>query len=351
MAEIKRYPVVSQLRADASSYVQLYRKGKQVHVGRGLAFWFMPDGSSITEIPMDDRQMTFVVKGQSSDFQEITVQGAVVWRVADPTILGNRVDFTIDLKTGALVAQPINQINAVLTGLVRQYTHAYLQQQGVRDLLKAGAAPLQHVVSEAFAAEASVRAMGLEVVTVNVANVAPSSELARALQAPTYESLQQQADEASFARRAQAVEKERAIAENELNNQIELAARKKDLIQREATNARSKVEAEAANRRIDAEAEAAMQTIRADAEAHGIRTVDLAKAEAEKARMDVFGDVAPAVLFALAAQEFAGKVKSVDSLTITPDMLSGLLSQVGGLFGAGQQTGKQTGQQTGRTVQ
>ena len=55
--------------------------------------------------------------------------------------------------------------------------------------------------------------MGLEVVTVRVADVSPSAELKRALQTPTFERLQQQADEATFERRALAVEKERAIAE------------------------------------------------------------------------------------------------------------------------------------------
>ncbi len=335
MAQIKRYPVLSQLRADASSYIQYYRKGKRVRAGRGLAFWFMPDGASITEAPMDDRQMPFILKGQSADFQELTVQGTVVWRVADPQILGDRIDFTIDLKNGWPIGEPIDQINAVLVGLVRQFTYGYLQRQGVRDLLTAGVAPLQEIVAQSLAEDATLPNMGLEAVGVNISNLAPTSELARALQAPTFESLQQQADEASFARRALAVDKERAIAENELSNQIELATRQKDLIARETANARSKVEADAENNKINAETEATMRTIRADAEAQSVRTVEMARAETEQARMDVFGEVPPAVLLALAAQEFAGKVKIIDNLTITPDMLAGLVTQVGGLLGNG----------------
>lgn len=58
--------------------------------------------------------------------------------------------------------------------------------------------------------------MGLEIVPIRVAALAPNPELSRALQAPTFESLQQKADEATFSRRALAVDAERAIAENEL---------------------------------------------------------------------------------------------------------------------------------------
>lgn len=335
MAQIRSYGFIKHLRADAANYIQYYNKGVRVRSGRGAALWFRPDNASISEIPMDDRQMPFVLNGQSADFQELTIQGTVVWRVTDPARLGDRIDFTLDLQRGTLTGQPIDQINAVLVGLVRQFTYAYLQRSGVRDLLRAGVAPLQDIVTTGFAEETTLTGMGLEVVSITIADLAPTSELARALQAPTFESVQQQADEASFARRALAVEKERAIAENELNNQIELAARQKDLITRETANTRSKVEADAANRKINAQADAEMQTIQANARADTIRTVDLARAETERARMEVYADVPPTVLLALAAQEFAAKVKGIDNLTITPDMLSNLVAQMGGLLSGG----------------
>lgn len=332
MAQIKTYPFVRQLRADASSYIQYFRNGQRVQDGRGLAFWFAPDGASITEVPLDDRHMPFMLRGQSEDFQELTIQGTVVWRVLDPQMLGDRVDFTIDLKKGLVTGRPIDQIEAVLVGLARQAIFAYLQEQGVRALLSAGIAPLQEVVAGHLVDEQSLTKMGLEAVSVTISSLSPTSELARALQAPTYESLQQQADEASFARRALAVEKERAIAENELTNQIELAAQQKDLIDRESANERFRVEASTATRKVSALADAEMKTVLAEAEAQSIRAVEMAKVEAEGARMQIFGDVPSDVLMAMAAQEFAGSVKTIDNLTVTPDMLAGLIGQFGGLL-------------------
>ena len=81
----------------------------------------------------------------------------------------------------------------------------------VRALLEAGLAPLQAQMTAGFAADPTLAGMGIRVATVRVAALTPSSELARALQAPTFESLQQKADEATFNRRALAVEKERAV--------------------------------------------------------------------------------------------------------------------------------------------
>lgn len=317
MAQIQRYPFVRHFRADASSYIQQFRKGDRVRSGKGLSFLFAPNGTSLSEIPMDDRILPFMLKGQSKDYQDLTVQGSIIWRVSNAEVLGERIDFTIDLGSGGLLGQPIDQINDQVGSLSRRYIAAYVKSNGVRGILEAGVGPLQSALNAGFAADTSMEAMGIEIISVGVDDVSSSSELTRALQAPTFESLQQQADEAIFTRRAMAVEKERAIAENELSTRIELEARRKQLITREDENARSKAEAKAAAMKIDTEAQAGR-----------IRVVDQAKVDMEKERMAVYADLPPMIMFAMAAQEFAGKLQNIDSLTLTPDMLSNVIGQV-----------------------
>lgn len=316
MADILRYPFYRQLRADAANHIQQFKKGKRVRSGRGLSFWFSPLGTSLSEIPMDDRELPFLLKGQSSDYQDLTVQGGIVWRIVDAEKLGERIDFTIDLATGLIVGKPIDQINNMLVTLARRFTSAYLKENPVRTALENGVEPLQAELKRGFSEDKTLAEMGLELVGIGIADVSPSSELARALQAPTFESLQQQADEATFSRRALAVEKERAIAENELSNKIELATQEKNLIAREDENARSQSKARAAVMEIDANAEAGR-----------IRAIEQAKVDMEKERIGVYADLPPMILFGMAAQEFAGKLQNIDNLTVTPDMLSGLMSQ------------------------
>src|SRR6185436_11517306 len=93
-------------------------------------------------------------------------------------------------------------------------------------------------IREGFAAHAALAEMGIAIVAVRITGVAPTADLEKALQTPTRESIQQQADEATFARRALAVEKERAIQENELQNKIELSKRQELLIGQEGQNQR-----------------------------------------------------------------------------------------------------------------
>src|SRR5262249_32351223 len=101
MAEIKTFRLLTfgflrHPRADAGVHGVRLRNGRPVKSGRGLSFWFSPHRASIAELPVDDRSMVLFFKGRSKDFQAVTVQGNLTWRVADPEALGMRVDFSID---------------------------------------------------------------------------------------------------------------------------------------------------------------------------------------------------------------------------------------------------------------
>jgi regulator of protease activity HflC (stomatin/prohibitin superfamily) len=319
MAHIRNFGLISQLRSDASHYVIRYRKGRVRQSGRGLVFWFRPETASIAEVPIDDRELAIFVKGRSSDFQDVVAQGTLSWRVVEPEKLAERVDFTIGLGSGEYVREPLERIETRLTGLVNQVALQYLAEAPIRTLLDKGLDPLRTRLDQALSGDAALAELGVAVVAVRLNNLSPSSELQRALQIPTFEALQQKADEATFERRALAVEKERAIAENELANKVELARREKELITEEAENERS---------RATAAAEA--QQIEAEAEAQRTRTVEGANTEAEQARIAIYRDLPSSVLLGLAARELAGKLDTIEHVNITPDLLASVLREFKG---------------------
>ncbi len=316
MATIRNLGLVAQLRAEASSHIIRFRNGRVRQSGRGLVFWFRPETASIAEIPMDDREMTLFVKGRSQDFQTVSVQGTIGWHVVAPEQLAERVDFSINLASGKTQGEPIERIEARVTGIANQAVLEYLAQAPVRALLDAGPEPLRARLETVLAGDPALAEIGIATVAVRLTNLAPSSELERALQTPTFEALQQKADEATFERRALAVEKERAIAENELATKTELARREKLLIAEEAENARN---------RATGLAEASQ--VEAAAEAERIRTIEGAKAEAEQQRIAVYRDLPPAILLGLAAQQLAGKLETIEHVNITPDLLATVLGE------------------------
>lgn len=138
-----------------------------------------------------------------------------------------------------------------------------------------------------------------------------------------------------------AVERERAIAENELASRIELARREEQLVEQRGTNARREAEEQAAADAVRADAEAARTVRLAQAEADKVvrlaraaaeqeREVGEARAQARASWLRVHAEADVATLHALAAMRVAENLPDIESVTISPDVLTGLLAKLGG---------------------
>ncbi|MDJ0520733.1 MAG: SPFH domain-containing protein [Planctomycetota bacterium] len=328
MATISCFFGLRHLRSDPSHHVLHYRRGRCVRSGRGLAFWFLPLSASLVEIPLDDRDESFLFHARSRDYQDVTAQGVITYRVADPERLARRIDFTIDLHRGLHRHEPLEQLSALLVQAAQQHAWRYLAGGDVRELLADGVDHVRDRIAAGLEADDNLAAMGLEIVAVRVAAVAPTADLEKALQAPAHEAIQQEADEAIFQRRALAVEKERAIQENELQNQIELSRREEQLITQRGQNDRQRSQEEAAAARIGAEAKAERRRLASEADALAIRLVEEARVQAEGERVAIYRDLPRHVLVGLAAAEFAGKLEHIDHISVGSDMLAPVLTDL-----------------------
>jgi uncharacterized membrane protein YqiK len=179
----------------------------------------------------------------------------------------------------------------------------------------------------------SVSPQRVAVIGLTVLAIRPEPDVEKALQTPTREQLQADADRATFERRALAVERERAIAENELATKIELAARREALVSQEGTNARREAEEAAAAGLIAARAAAERTDLEGQAQARRTKEIGEAEASAKAALLGAYGSVSTDVLKVLAFEHLAGSLPRIGSLTITPDMLTQLASTLTEGFG------------------
>ena len=337
MAHITRRPFLSHYRGTGTGHVVHLRHGKVAHQGVGQAFWFRPLGTVLSEVPVDDRELPLVFRGRTADFQEAAVQGSVTYRFADPVKAARRLDFGLDPATGVAQGTPLDQVAGLLTELAQQHALSLLASLPLAEALAEGPAAVRARIAEGLSGDPRLGETGLEIVDTRIVAIRPEAEVERALRAPARELIQQQADRAGFERRAEAVNRERAIAENELQNRIELATREEQLVAQEGANERRKAQeaAEAAKIaaagnservKIAAVAEAERMRILAAAQAEQTRELGEAEAAAALARMRVYEGQDPRVLLAIAAQTLAGSLPSIGTLNLTPDVLTSALS-------------------------
>src|SRR5581483_733329 len=206
---------------------------------------------------------------------------------------------TLDVVAGMSLA------GAIINGLTR-----------VRERIESGLA------TDARLAETGVSAIGVRVVAIR-----PEPDLEKALQTPTREGVQQEADRATYERRALAVERERTISENELQSQIELARREEQLVTQRGANARRQAEEAAAASAIEIDSKANGEQRMAQVRAEATKAMGEAGAAGEAARVAAYRDLSEATLLALSVKDLAGQLGKVQNLVITPDLLAPVLAR------------------------
>jgi hypothetical protein len=264
----------------------------------------------------------------------------VTFRVKDAEQLASRLSFSIDTKTGRWTSEPLDKLAIVVRELAQELAGSFVARAPLRVLLDQAVDVIRDQIQLGLVAAPSISSLGVEIVATRIASVKPTAEMEKALQMPTREKIQEEADQATFGRRALAVEKERAIAENELASQIELAKREEQLIGQRGQNEKKRITDEAENKRIEAEGAARNVRLNAGAQAESIKVLEGARVNAERERMDIYRELPPAALMGLAARELAGKLQSIQHLNLSPDLLGSLLERVLGAQARKLENGK-----------
>src|SRR5215472_2975320 len=328
MADIRTYPLARHLRSTATSHVQHLRRGQLAHDGAGLSFFFRPLSAVISEVPVDDRELPLLFHARTADFQDLAVQASVTYRVTDPATACARIDFSIDPDSGRWRGTPLEQVAGLLTETAQQQVLGLIAARPLAGLLADGIGQIRDKILAGLTADPRLAETGIAVIGARVVAVRPEPEVEKALRTPAREQIQQDADRATYERRALAVERERAIAENEMANQIELARREEQLVAQRGTNARRQATEAAAASAIEAEAQAAREQLLDEARAAGTRSLGEANAASEAARVAAYRDLSHASLLGLAAKDLAASLPQIGTLVVAPDLLTPLLSKL-----------------------
>jgi len=256
------------------------------------------------------------------------VQATVTYRFSDPVVAAGRIDFSIDPYSGRWYGKPLEQVGTRITELAQQYAVEYISTVKLTDVLGKGIPTVREVTAKGLIGDARLAETSVVVIGVRIVSIRPQADVEKALETPVREKVQQEADAATYERRAVAVERERAIAENELQSKIELATREQQLVQQEGANAQRRATEEAATQLIASKAGIERERIETEVRASTTRILGAANAEAETARLGAYDGVEPAVLTALALHKVAENLPRIGTVNLTPDVLTQALTQL-----------------------
>jgi regulator of protease activity HflC (stomatin/prohibitin superfamily) len=223
--------------------------------------------------------------------QAVTLQGHFTYRIADPRKMATILDFRIHLRTGRYLSEDPEKLEMRIKNVVQMQTRSEIEKMGLEEAL-ASSKTLAQTVMTSVDDSTIITEMGIDLLSITFLSIRPTPEIARALEAEYRENLQMKADKAIYERRAAAVEQESKIKENELNTQIALEKKRKELIALEGENILKEAEFQA---------------------------------KANELELAAYKKYPPKVLLALAMKELGVNADKIGNLTITPEILAALL--------------------------
>ncbi len=139
------------------------------------------------------------------------MQASVTFRVTDPATACTRIDFSIDPATGRWRGTPLEQVAGVLTETAQQQVLGLIAGSPLGSVLADGVGQIRDRILHGLTADARLAETGIAVIGARVVAIRPEPEVEKALRTPAREQMQQEADRATYERRALAVKRERAV--------------------------------------------------------------------------------------------------------------------------------------------
>jgi SPFH domain / Band 7 family len=308
------------IKTPPTTFTLQFKNGTVVRKGTGLSFFYFAPHSSLVQINQSSIDVPFVFEDNTSDYQDVTIQGQLTYRIVDAEKLATVMDFTID-GMGRYLSDDPERLRERLVQIVQVRAHAFAQKQTLQSILTMSA-ELSADLLDGLRQSEITQMLGVEILTLAVLSVKATPEMSKAMQADARERLLVKADEAVFARRNIAIELERQIKENELNTERVIEEKRSEVrkAQMQADISIENQRSELVEKQTDNQRKlASVQTEIFQA------TLDAMKGSDWKTIMAASGGGDARHIMAIAFEQLAQNAERIGRLDISPDLLRSLI--------------------------
>jgi regulator of protease activity HflC (stomatin/prohibitin superfamily) len=285
------------------------------------SFYYFAPNATLVRVPLSTVDAPFVFNEVSSDFQTLTIQGQLSYRIKDAKQIAGILDFSIS-PAGRYLSDDPEKLKDRLVNQTQVLASATAHRMTLREALGAHETLTKEILA-GLATSSMVNMLGVEIVGLSILAITPSPETAKALEADARELMMRKADEAVYARRNAAVEQERLIKESELNTAIAIEEKNRQIRE-------TKLAADIAVEQ--------QRQILLERKVENDRKVADSRAYSVEAMMKPVRDIDWRILSALSAnrndakyniamafRELADNAEKIGTLNVTPELLSTLL--------------------------
>lgn len=285
---------------------------------------------------MGSTDAPFIFEEVTSDFQAVTIQGQVTYRIVDQKKISQLLNYTLDLKNMGYASEDPKKLSQRIINIVRVLTKKNMEGLQLKDAIKSSERLAQGMLNEIRQNE-EINLLGVEILGLSILSILPNKETTRALEAQAREQILKKADEAIYERRNASIEQERKVKENEFNTEVAIENKKKQVRETQLETERMIQQKQNELKEEQINFETLLEKKKKELielEAENTKAQADAKAYELSAIMKSFNGMDPMViqslasmgmnpdkLIALAFQGLAEKADKIGQLNISPDLL------------------------------
>ncbi|MBI1915307.1 MAG: SPFH domain-containing protein, partial [Planctomycetes bacterium] len=83
------------IKVSPTTFVMQFVGGRVKREGTGLSFFYFAPRSTLVAVPVGSTDVPFIFNETTADFQAVTVQGHLTFRVVDPRRLATLLDYSV----------------------------------------------------------------------------------------------------------------------------------------------------------------------------------------------------------------------------------------------------------------
>ncbi|MET4082210.1 hypothetical protein ABIB40_002166 [Pedobacter sp. UYP30] len=333
---------IKHIKFDSMTYVLHFKNGTIKKEGRGLSFFYFAPNSSIVAIPMGSNDLPFIFNESTNDYQTVNIQGQISYKISNPKMLADVLDFTVN-DNGQYKKNDIEKLNQRIINEAQTATSTFIHSIKLKEAIRS-AKSIEEQVLEGLKNSKAIGMLGIEILGANILAIKATPEMSRALETETREKLQQEADQAIYERRNFAVEQERKIKETELNTEIAVEEKQKQIAEKKMETEVQKAENDRKLREMGLASDIAVENQRKqlieqktandkkEAETQGFvieTTLKPYKDMDWKILTALNNNPDPKFNISLAFRQLAENADKIGNLNISPDLLDSILTDKG----------------------
>ncbi len=188
------------IKFSPNQYVIRYENGKVKSERIGLSFFYMNHNTSACAIPIPNQDANFIFEELTKDYQTISVQWQITYKIKDYKKTAQAMDFSVNLKTKQYDLNPIQKLSKRIINIAEISVKKIIGTIGLTKAVQSGREIAENVYED-IKENAELNNLGIGIEEFSILRIKVNSDTARALEAKIRESILKDSDDALYERR------------------------------------------------------------------------------------------------------------------------------------------------------